>query len=104
MRIKSKVDVMRTEYNTDDANNPKEIATLYNVFEYVDGNRSDTLYFMSIIRQRSRIVFKQEYGRDLFSAMQQYHRTIRGRAQEWHPIAVEVQKMERIYGSGAYEP
>ena len=104
--IQQRIEIMKTEYNTDDADNPKEIATLYNVFEVDDGVRSSTLYFMTIIRQKSRIVFKQEYARDFIQAMIQYQRTIRNRAEIDHPVAVQVRDLERVYeaAGGHIEP
>ena len=104
IRVRSRIDVMRTVYNTDDAENPKEIATLYDVFEYVDGKKGDTLHYMTIIRQKSRIVFKEGHGRDFIQAMIRYHRTIRGRAEDMHPCAKMLMGLEKLYESGAYEP
>lgn len=104
IRVRSRIDVMRTMYNTDDAKNPKEIATLYDVFEYVDGKKGDTLHYMIVIRQRSRIVFQENYEGEFIQAMMRYHRTIRSRAEDIHPIAKISMRLEKLYESGAYEP
>ena len=83
---KSRCDILKTEYNTDDYNNPKEIATLYTVFEYYKGGgRTESLHYLLIIRQRSKIVYKEKMDVCFEAALLHYCRKIRGRAQEWGP-------------------
>ena len=87
--IKSRCDILRTEYNTDDSSNPKEIATLYTVFEYFKGGgRTDALHYLLIIRQRSKIVYREKLHGSFEYALVRYCVEIRRRAQEWNPIGL----------------
>lgn len=93
---RSRCDILKTEYNTDDPSNPKEIATLYTHFEYYKGGgRTDSLHYLLIIRQKSKIVFKEKLEVCFEEALVRYCREIRKRAQEWHPIGVLVHSLER---------
>ena len=92
--MRSRCDVLRTEYNTDDPLNPKEIATLYTVFEYYKGGgRTDSLHYLLIIRQKSRIVFKEELHSCFEDALVRYCREVRKRAEEWHPIGMVIHSL-----------
>lgn len=93
---RSRCDILKTEYNTDDPSNPKEIATLYTVFEYYKGGgRTDALHYLLIIRQKSRIVFKEKILGCFEYALVRYCREIRKRAEEWHPIGALAHSLER---------
>lgn len=94
----ARVDVMRTEYNTDDLEHPREIATLYNVFKYYDGGgRTETLHHLILVRRKQKIVLRDRVDTGFYDALIKYHRIIRRRANEWHPIGLLFRAKEEAY-------
>ncbi len=90
---------LKVTYNTDDPSNPKESAILYCVFKYyVDGGRTDTLYYKAIFRHKNKIVHREEYRTDYDSAKIQFFRTVRLRSREWHPFGLLVSTIESRFG------
>lgn len=95
--------VMRTEYNTDVLDNPKEIATLYDVCEQGKDTSGvitrETVDYQIVVRRKSKQVLKQDLGhRDFFAAQQAYHRLIRERSHARNAISKAVEEMDRSIG------
>lgn len=88
----SKVSVLRTEYLTDDMDHPKESINLYSHFKYYKhGGRTDSLWHSLIVRQKSKIVYREDKLEDgFYFALIRYCRVLRQRAQEWHILATMI--------------
>ena len=93
--FKVRLDNYLAEYNTDDAENPKERAMMYEWFYTKKGGGGRTAPFKHeiMIRQLSKIVFRQDLSEFFDEAMIQFHRIVRKRAESMHPVGKMVMDM-----------
>ena len=93
-----KTSIVKTTYNTDDGKNPKESIILYGHFQYYKGGgRTDFLWFSLVVRQKSKIVYREHKVGDIFEeAMVRYCRVLRNRANEEHPFVTMINDLERF--------
>lgn len=100
--FESRAESLRVTYHTNNPENAhtKESAILYCMFKYyVNGGRTDTLYYKAIFRHKSKIVFREEYRDvDFEMAKIEFFRTVRRRSYEWHPMAVAAITLEKALG------
>lgn len=100
--FKIKMDVYLSEYNTDDVYNPKERAKLYDWHYSKKGGdgRTEPFKHEIIIRQKSKIVFRQDLSDVFDEALIQFHRIVRKRAEPIHPFAKMIMNE---FGNGYLE-
>lgn len=75
------------EYNTNDPHNPKERASLYEHFYTLkDGGRSETTKHEIIIRQKSKIVYREDLSEIFDLALYEFNDIVSDRAYPIHAI------------------
>jgi hypothetical protein len=94
-----KTSLLKTKYYTDDPANPYETIIIYGHFRYyVKGGRTEFLWFSIDGRRGSKIVFRENsknvLGKTFDTAMIQYCRILRNRAQECDPIGLAVRNLD----------